>query len=106
MQLIADAVHTNGPDSALIKVHDLFAVRAPYGESAAIRDLPAEADAGERLHVNSGFRLGVVHGPSTVRRHRGVINALVHNVLRSALSIEGKRKKGGAIAVKDSPPVR
>jgi hypothetical protein len=30
----------------------------------------------------------MVHGPSAVRRHTSVINALFHNLLRSAVAIE------------------
>jgi hypothetical protein len=90
------AVHSNRPDSALIKVQNLFAVRAPYRLIAAIRDLPAEAGACKRLNINSGFRDGVLHGPCAVGRHRSVIDLLLHNLLRPALSIEGICNKGGS----------
>jgi hypothetical protein len=106
MQLRADAAHAYGEDSTLIKVHDLFAVFPPYRAVTAIGDLSAEAETGKWLYVNSGFCKRMIHGPRTVRRHRRVINALLHNVLGSALSIEGKRKKSIPFRVKNSPPVR
>ena len=106
MQLSAHSIHLNRPDSVLIKVHDLFAVLAPYRVIAAARNLPAEAEANKWLRVYSGFQAGAIDGPSTVRRHRCIINTLIYDVLRTVLTIEGKRKKGFSVTVKDSPPVR